>query len=326
MGRFSSRLIAIVAVLCIVSAAVMADSDVSSASGTDLPGYLIPDAMPGGSSTYYDSNAPKVIVSENLEFLELSCNFITLSDTNDYTYVYGYAAKVDAGVLVALQCSKGYYYDSDNEVYSAVAVVKSDVLSELQDVVSRYDFASHNGYSHYVSGLPQNFGGRVYACYSSGEYISFDDNQSPIISAEAGSEIVSVLKHYIEKKSIRGLKPKNIVSVEYWENRGDSDYTHYYLDSNIVRSESQYGVGKQVFAFEHAVGKDALETIRTLAGEYALLDWTGLRNDVWTLYDQSLVFRMKNGTEIAIADSMRRPGLATNIIFDVYMMLWDLEK
>ena len=65
-------------------------------------------------------------------------------------------------------------------------------MSKLQEIVSKYNFAQHNGYSSTVSGLPDMYGAKLDIKYSSGESIYAYDNQNNFLSLDVMEELVSL--------------------------------------------------------------------------------------------------------------------------------------
>lgn len=65
-------------------------------------------------------------------------------------------------------------------------------MSKLQEIVSKYDLAKHNGYTHHVSGLPDMYGDYIDIKYASGESIYASDNQSGFLAQEAAMELINL--------------------------------------------------------------------------------------------------------------------------------------
>ena len=68
----------------------------------------------------------------------------------------------------------------------------SSFMAKLQDVVSKYDLAKHNGYTHHVSGLPDMNGEQIDIKYASGESIYAHDNQDGFLPMEAMEELIEL--------------------------------------------------------------------------------------------------------------------------------------
>lgn len=297
-----------------------------------INGGLPPGGLPiaPGSAESRDSGAPKTIVSQDIENFSLDCSFATMGNAHAYHHVYAYASKVDAGVLVALSYNTNQWQSENGENYSAVALTDGEVLGELQAIVRKYDFAKNNGRSYYVNGLPQNFGGSVHISYASGETIDFSNNQSPIISADAASEAVDILKDRIENKAITTKDADDIVAVSYLRDTDEFNYEHVKLEGDSLFSEARYGEDEnRLFTHGCKVPADSLDSIRKTAKAAAMLEWTGLFEYDWDMYKQSveqIVLTLSDGTEVSIKEAMKKPGPASNVIFSIRMYLDDLYK
>ena len=65
-------------------------------------------------------------------------------------------------------------------------------MASLQKIISEYNFASLNGYSCRVSGLPDMYGAKLDILYESGESIYAYDNQDCFISFEAMKSLIEL--------------------------------------------------------------------------------------------------------------------------------------
>jgi len=258
-----------------------------------------------------------------MRLFEVSTNFESLACTKKYSYVYGYASRVDGGALVAL-ILKGGNSTSTDATYVKTALVDEGVFAELQKIVEKYNFIKNNGNSHLINGLPQNFGGSMDIRYSTGDTISFCDNQSPIMGPDAGAEIADVISRYMTEKSIKPLDSKDIVSVRYREDN-DGGYSDYLLEGNRLISESKFSFGDgKIFKNEKVVPADSLEKIRKMVDAGMLLNWKGLMeipNPVFPNKKQQVIFTMKDGSRHSINSGMKGPGPANNSAFDIQMYL-----
>ena len=67
-------------------------------------------------------------------------------------------------------------------------------MTNLQEIVSKYNFAQYNGYISKVSGLPDMYGAKIDIKYASGESIYAYDNQDWFIPFEAIEELVRIFE------------------------------------------------------------------------------------------------------------------------------------
>lgn len=279
----------------------------------------------GGSDTKY-LDLPKAIQSEEIVHFSVDCNFAYSSNEKKYTYVYGYATKVEGGALVGLSYRKD---GEQNEAeYTKLKLVGNEVFSDLQKLVKKHNFASNNGYTHFTSGLPENFGGSVNINYASGEQIIVSDNQSIVISLDAGEEMVGILQKYMDAAYDSPNYAGDIVAVSYKEQTGKDIYTQYYLDGTRFLYESKLGKNQKVYKKEYALPQDMLYKIRDIANTNSLLDWSGMRQSEQNTVDpvsRQLVFSMRNGNEIMVTDSSFAPMISNGATFAIQTYLNDLR-
>ncbi len=145
------------------------------------------DHIDGGVVKRYWADAPKVIESKEIAEFHCTISLLTSCDVDDLGHrVY----KLDAAVKDGEVLVKYDWYDrqggSDKAEYKADAVF----MVRLQEIVTAYDFAKHNGYYHTVSGLPDMYGEILDIVYASEERIYVHDNQSGFLPYEAEKALV----------------------------------------------------------------------------------------------------------------------------------------
>ncbi len=147
------------------------------------------DDVDGGVVKRYYHDMPKVIESSEIESFCCVISLFAACETEGMgNRVYRLDARLeDGGTLV-----KYDWYDRhggrDKGEYRADAVF----MTQLQKIVSEYDFARHNGYSHTVSGLPAMYGESLDILYVGGERICVRDNQSGFLQPEAQRALISL--------------------------------------------------------------------------------------------------------------------------------------
>ena len=72
----------------------------------------------------------------------------------------------------------------------------SSFMTKLQEIVSKYDLAKHNGYTHHVSGLPNMYGEQIDIKYASGESIYAHDNQDGFLPMNAMEELIELFSSF----------------------------------------------------------------------------------------------------------------------------------
>ena len=84
-------------------------------------------------------------------------------------------------------------YDWYDRITSDKVTFETDVsfLEILQQIISDYDLAKHNGFHHSVSGLPDMYGHILDITYASGETIYVSDNQSGFLASFVSAELIT---------------------------------------------------------------------------------------------------------------------------------------
>ncbi len=157
--------------------------------GTPIPETAEED----GGVKRFDSgkDAPKTIASS--EIISFNCEFSLVTAVLDEESeldgrVYQLSAVLENETV---NCKVKWYDrfgDGENKDFAADA----SFVTKLQEIVAKYNFAQHNGYSHEISGLPDMYGATLDIKYTSGESIYAYDNQSCFIPFEAIKELVGL--------------------------------------------------------------------------------------------------------------------------------------
>ena len=150
------------------------------------------DDIDGGVKTYNSGeNSPKVV--ESTEIVSFKCEFSLLAavleeESELNGRIYTLDAELDDGTV---KCKIGCYGRESSSVPKEFTADAS-FMTSLQEIVSKYDFAQHNGYISKVSGLPHMYGAKLDIKYASGESIYAYDNQDCFISIDAINELVEI--------------------------------------------------------------------------------------------------------------------------------------
>ena len=89
----------------------------------------------------------------------------------------------------------GYSTDRDGNYFNVGYNAKDkSLLTDLQEIVDKYQISKENGYEHETAGLPYGLGDNISIVYASGEKIRKYSNQAPTISDEAINEIFEVFR------------------------------------------------------------------------------------------------------------------------------------
>jgi len=156
-------------------------------------GTPIPETAEDGGVKRFDSgeNATKMISST--EIINFSCEFSIITAVLEEESeldgrVYNLSAVLENETVNCKVKWHDRFGDGENKEFTADA----SFMTKLQEIVSKYNFAQHNGYSYEISGLPDMYGAMLDIKYISGESIYAYDNQSCFIPFEAMKELVEI--------------------------------------------------------------------------------------------------------------------------------------
>ena len=145
------------------------------------------DPIDGGVVKRYWADVPKVIESQEITSFRCEISLLAACDADEIGHrVYKLDAAVEDGEVLVTYDWRDRSGESDKAEYKADA----DFMVRLQEIVTTYDFAKHNGYYHTVSGLPDMYGEILDIVYASGERIHIHDNQSGFLSLEAEKALI----------------------------------------------------------------------------------------------------------------------------------------
>ncbi len=146
----------------------------------------------GGVKKYNSGeDSPKSINSS--EIISFNCKFslisLVLEDESELNgRIYTLSADLENESVICKAKWRNTFGDGETKEFKT----NVSFMAKLQEIVSKYDFAKHNGYSSTVSGLPDMYGAKLDIKYSSGESIYAYDNQDNFLTLEAIKELVSL--------------------------------------------------------------------------------------------------------------------------------------
>ena len=155
----------------------------------------------GESKTTVNPNAPKNV--QSVDLIYFSCKYSTLAfleeDSNLKGGVYYLSASLEenGSVIYTVDCSEGIDVGSCRKEAGSI-----ELLKEIDKILKRYDVASHNGYHHSVQALPDFYGVKIEADYSSGEQIYCYDNQDVFLPVEFLRELCNLF-------GVKNITPEN---------------------------------------------------------------------------------------------------------------------
>lgn len=151
-----------------------------------------------------DPNAPKTITSK--EIVSFHCAFSAVAMLEEDTHLAGRSYRLE--VTVENDRILATYHVHDRYCAGQDFSFEADPawLAQLQEIVTKYDFAQHNGYYCSVSGLPDQYGAELRIRYVSGETITASDNQNCFLPVKALEELESLfLNHGETEFALLGL-------------------------------------------------------------------------------------------------------------------------
>ena len=164
-------------------------------SGCGLPGRNTDDIDGGVVTRNSGDDSPKVIESTEIISCDCELSFISafFDEENELTgKVYKLTAVLEDNIVKA----KIYWRGRDGNGEISEFETDSSFMTKLQEIVSKYDLAKHNGYTHHVSGLPNMYGEQIDIKYASGESIYAHDNQDGFLQMEAMEELIDLFLFY----------------------------------------------------------------------------------------------------------------------------------
>ncbi len=148
----------------------------------------------GGVTDNTDPNAPKTI--QSTEITSFECYFSTLTDMEREEDLgvgeYRLSAELKDGAAVGAYDFRDRY---DNKDVKAELHADAGFFKELQAIVAKYDLAQFNGKSHFVAGLPEDFGATISVRYASDETIYAADNQDGFLPRGAMVELKQLFEN-----------------------------------------------------------------------------------------------------------------------------------
>ena len=154
------------------------------------------DDIDGGVKTYNSGeDSPKVIGST--EMVSFECEFSLIAAVfEEESELSGRIYKLSAVLEDVTVKSKIKWGDRAGAGEEHDFTTDASFMTNLQEIVSKYDFAQYNGYISKVSGLPHMYGAKLDIKYASGESIYAHDNQDCFISLDAMNELVELFSSY----------------------------------------------------------------------------------------------------------------------------------
>jgi len=152
------------------------------------------DDIDGGVKTYNSGEeSPKVVDSTEIISFEFEVSLYNIV-VEEESELVGRNYKLNAVLEDGAVKSKIKWCDRVGAGEEHDFTADASFMTNLQEIVSKYNFAQYNGYISKVSGLPDMYGAKIDIKYASGESIYAYDNQDCFISIDAINELVKIFK------------------------------------------------------------------------------------------------------------------------------------
>ena len=150
------------------------------------------DNIDGGVVTNNSGDDSQKVI-ESTEIISFDCELSFISSVFDEEHeiagnVYKLNAIVEDNTVKAKIDWRGRNGGGDKSEFET----DSHFMIKLQEIVSKYDLAKYNGYTHHVSGLPDMYGEHIDIKYASGETIYAHDNQDGFLPMNAVVELIEL--------------------------------------------------------------------------------------------------------------------------------------
>ena len=279
--------------------------------------------MCGGTDAYRDKKAPKTIESDEMVLFDVTCSFSMLAlpenvEGEIIRYISAYAAPSKKGSFVVLETRKDNW--SPNE--RSWALLEKDIFPDLVELVKECDLCRNNGVHSTTHGLPENFGGNALIKYSSGETISFSNNQFPIIAFDAGQKIAKLFREAMQGKRVTLPDVSELKEIVFYEDRKDKGFTEARLSFNpdgtgTNRKRSKYE-NTGIFESEKPIDADTMAVIRRKIESCGILAWEGLPvHEYPWVEDARMTFVLENGESVTVEKSTEVPSSISGAFFNI---------
>ncbi|MBO4694026.1 MAG: hypothetical protein J5659_06540 [Clostridia bacterium] len=277
----------------------------------------------GGTVSTLDKSAPKTIKSNDMTLFsvisKININSTPPEGKPALNYVHAFAVKGTAGTFL--------FFDAHNYLNVSTSYwlfTDENIFYTLNKFVQKYDIAKQNGYHSTTHGLPDNFGGAVNIKYSSGEKISFSDNQTPIISVEAGNEIAEMFNNFSKISKIKLPDTSNLKEIDYYEER-KGGFTEAKLLLNSDGTATNKNTSKydnKIYESENTVDKDTVLSIKQTIENKGMLAWKSLPKSAYTGSEKKkIVFVFEDNTSVSVHNDLLLPYEVSSGFFDIEFIL-----
>ena len=283
--------------------------------------------MCGGTDAVQDTTAPKEILSEDMIFFDVSSELNTdyidsdkdESCFDDFSSIHAFAVPAGRGAFLFLEKSK---FNQNTTTRSWAFVKKNDIFASLVKLVRECKLAKENGFHSETHGLPKNFGGRIDIRYKGGERISVCDNQTPVISFEAGCKTAKIFIDAMNGEQAELPDVSLLKSIHFYEDRMKDGFSKSTLTiesdgTGTIQKSARYTSGN-VYNNEIKVDVNTVSGIKKTINECGIFAWEQLPDSGFKhLYKKQLKFVFSDMQELTVTGDKLLPYQIGNGFFQI---------
>ena len=275
----------------------------------------------GGTDATLDTAAPKTIISRDLSLF--SATSALCGDSQTLGYVSAFAVGAGEGTFLFLETGKSFRYRDEKQ--RIIGVVKENPFPHLVELVWDCDLAKDNGFHSTTHGLGENYGGEIDVWYASGETISVSNNQSPVLTDEAGGKIAALFRALLQGPIVPQPDPADLQAIRFREAHPNGSFTQVDMtvtpDGAHLRRHDHPETGHDSDT-TGALTADEVSAIRGTMEKCAILAWAHLPDDGFPHREKrTLTFTFADGREITVPDDRLLPRQFCDAFNDIRHLL-----
>ena len=279
----------------------------------------------GGKTSSWDQSAPTVIRSRDITLFDVSSSLpvpldLYRKEEPVVGYVSAYAVPAGKGTFLFLE-ERNHRRNPDPRIYTW-RLIRESLFPSLAELVAECDLARENGRHEKTHGLPENFGGEIDIRYSSGEYISRSNNQSPVLSYETGLKIAGLFETALRKEEQALPDLSGLEVIRFYEKRDNGGFSKATLSirpdgTGILTRTDRYD-DPTVYENKRDLDAEEIGTIKSKVAQYGVLAWESLpERDFRIGNEKSLSFDFLDGRELIISGNCKLPSQLWSGFFEV---------
>lgn len=261
----------------------------------------------GGTDATQDTAAPKTILSREMTLF--SATSALLGGDRSLGYVSAFAVSAGEGTFLFLETGESFRYRDEKQ--RIIGVVKENPFPALVTLARDCDLAKDNGFHSTTHGLGENYGGEIDVWYASGETISVSNNQTPVLTDEAGGKIAALYRALFQGPIVPQPDPADLQAIRFREAHPNGSFTQVDMtvtpDGAHLRRHDHPETGHDSDT-TGALTADEVSAIRGTMEKCAILAWADLPDDGFPHREKrTLTFTFADGRTITVPDDRLLP-------------------